>query len=353
MNPVDPENQLDIPLKKFPFDNPNKSGNNPNKHPTLRFQYLSDITKDERIGGGNFGDVFKGKMSEAPVALKSIKKMGALDEFHKEAEIMSQLNHPNVIRFYGIWKELETNEEYIVTDFMNRGDLWKLLQKHSEKMTIPVLLNFCKEICKGMVYLESQKMIHRDLACRNILVRSADSSDLSLNVNSLELRVADFGLSRSQIYFEKTDTKVKLPYRWTAPEALSKTLFSTKSDVWSFGVVMWEIFALGKIPFPHLDYLELIETLEKKGCTLEKPKNCPDQVFEIMQMTWEMKPENRPTFKELFEKLKSIEINQTKPENEKITSESENGTDKIGHQYSRTNGNENEIKSKYVETNKK
>ncbi|TMS20422.1 Megakaryocyte-associated tyrosine-protein kinase [Larimichthys crocea] len=144
------------------------------------------------------------------------------------------------------------------------------------------------DVCEGMEYLESKKLIHRDLAARNVLVSDDNVA-----------KVSDFGLTKVD---SKVSDNAKLPVKWTAPEALKKEKFSTKSDVWSYGVLLWETFSYGRQPYPKMSLKEVKERVEG-GYRMESPEECPPGVYSLMRICWEQEPRKRPTFHKLREKL--------------------------------------------------
>lgn len=135
-----------------------------------------------------------------------------------------------------------------------------------------------------MEYLESRKVVHRDLAARNVLISESGVA-----------KVADFGLAREENF---TVDCGKLPIKWTAPEALKLGMFSNKSDMWSFGILLWEIYSFGRVPYPRIPLADVVKHVEK-GYKMEAPEGCPSQVYDIMKQAWDLSPEKRPTFKEV------------------------------------------------------
>jgi serine/threonine protein kinase len=150
---------------------------------------------------------------------------------------------------------------------------------------------FCRatQAAAGMNYLEQKKIIHRDLAARNVLVSKGDDT------HYVTVKVADFGLSRTmeKAYYASSNTQI--PYKWCAPEAIQTGVFTTKNDVWAFGVCMWEIFSLGSVPYQAMSNREATEEV-KKGYRLEQPELCPNEVYNVMLQCWDIQPDNRPSF---------------------------------------------------------
>ncbi|KAM9676302.1 proto-oncogene tyrosine-protein kinase ROS isoform 3-T3 [Dama dama] len=266
------------------------------------------------LGSGAFGEVYEGTAvdilgvgsGETKVAVKTLKK-GSTDqekiEFLKEAHLMSKFNHPNILKQLGVC--LLNEPQYIILELMEGGDLLTYLRKarmtpfHGPLLTLVDLVDLGVDISKGCVYLEQMHFIHRDLAARNCLVSMKDYTSPSRIV-----KIGDFGLARDiykNDYYRKRGEGL-LPVRWMAPESLMDGIFTTQSDVWSFGILIWEILTLGHQPYPahsNLDVLNYVQT----GGRLEPPRNCPDDLWNLMTQCWSQEPDQRPTFHKIQEQL--------------------------------------------------
>ncbi|CAL4102604.1 unnamed protein product, partial [Meganyctiphanes norvegica] len=247
----------------------------------------TDIVMKHKLGGGQYGDVYEAvwKRYNICVAVKTLKEdTMALKDFLEEAAIMKEMKHPNLVQLLGVC----TREPpfYIVTEFMTRGNLLDYLRNcnHNEVNEV-VLLYMATQVAAGMEYLEDRNFIHRDLAARNCLVGE----------NHL-VKVADFGLAR--LMRDDTYTAhagAKFPIKWTAPEGLAYNKFSTKSDVWAFGILLWEIATYGVSPYPGVDLTNVYHLLES-GYRMDCPQGCPTRVYELMKQCWLWNPGDRPTF---------------------------------------------------------
>uniref|UniRef100_A0A8D2B9G8 Tyrosine-protein kinase receptor n=1 Tax=Sciurus vulgaris TaxID=55149 RepID=A0A8D2B9G8_SCIVU len=266
------------------------------------------------LGSGAFGEVYEGTAidilgdgsGEIKVAVKTLKK-GSTDqekiEFLKEAHLMSKFNHPNILKQLGVC--LLNEPQYIILELMEGGDLLTYLRKarmtmlHGPLLNLVDLVDVCVDISKGCVYLEQMHFIHRDLAARNCLVSVKDYTSPSRIV-----KIGDFGLARDiykNDYYRKRGEGL-LPVRWMAPESLMDGIFTTQSDVWSFGILIWEILTLGHQPYPahsNLDVLNYVQT----GGRLEPPRNCPDDLWNLMTQCWAQEPDERPTFQKIQDQL--------------------------------------------------
>ncbi|XP_072251472.1 tyrosine-protein kinase BTK [Leuresthes tenuis] len=249
-------------------------------------RYLTFI---KELGNGQFGVVKYGKwQGQHDVAIKMIKE-GSMseDDFIEEAKIMMKLRHENLVQLYGVCTK--QRPIYIVTEFLANGCLLTYLKEGlTQHPTAVQLLEMCKDVSEGMAYLESQQYIHRDLAARNCLVDTNGT-----------VKVTDFGLSRYVLDDEYTSSAgSKFPVRWSPPEVLLYCKFSSKSDIWAYGVLMWEVYTLGRLPYERLNNTEIVEQVSR-GLRLYRPQLANEKVYSIMTSCWNDKADERPTFQEL------------------------------------------------------
>ncbi|TFK10237.1 glucocorticoid-induced transcript 1 protein [Platysternon megacephalum] len=248
-----------------------------------------EIVLLKELGSGQFGVVQLGKWKgKYDVAIKMIKE-GSMseDEFIEEAHTMMKLTHPKLVKLYGVCTE--TYPIYIVAEYMANGCLLNYLRSHGKELQPFQLLEICYDICEAMTFLESQQFIHRDLAARNCLVDS-----------DLTVKVSDFGMARyvlDDLYISSLGTK--FPVKWSAPEVFHYTKFSSKSDVWAFGILMWEVFTLGKQPYELYDNVQVIEKVSE-GYRLYRPQLASETIYQLMYSCWHELPEKRPTFHQLL-----------------------------------------------------
>ncbi|CAH0721642.1 unnamed protein product, partial [Brenthis ino] len=250
----------------------------------------------EELGAGQFGVVRRGRWrGRIDTAVKMMKE-GTMseDDFIDEAKVMTKLQHQNLVQLYGVCSK--HRPIYIVTEYMRHGSLFNYLRRTAPDQLGPaVLLDMCIQVCKGMAYLERHNYIHRDLAARNCLVGDE-------NV----VKVADFGLARYVLDDQYTSSGgTKFPIKWAPPEVLNYTRFSSKSDVWAFGVLMWEVFTCGKVPYGRMKNSEVVEMVQR-GQVLEKPKGCLNEIYNVMKACWRHAPEERPSFRLLKEELAGV-----------------------------------------------
>ncbi|XP_053328791.1 tyrosine-protein kinase ABL1 isoform X2 [Spea bombifrons] len=257
----------------------------------------TDITMKHKLGGGQYGEVYEGvwKKYNLTVAVKTLKEdTMEVEEFLKEAAVMKEVKHPNLVQLLGVC----TREPpfYIITEFMSCGNLLDYLRDcNRQEVTAVVLLHMATQISSAMEYLEKKNFIHRDLAARNCLVGE----------NHL-VKVADFGLSRLMTGDTYTaHAGAKFPIKWTAPESLAYNKFSIKSDVWAFGVLLWEIATYGMSPYPGIDLSQVYELLEK-DYRMERPEGCPEKVYELMRECWQWNPVDRPSFAEIHQAFETM-----------------------------------------------
>lgn len=249
----------------------------------------SEFTLDHHLGSGYFAEVYRGKWKGTiNVAIKVLKNNDDLDqrEFMLETQMLKRLRHRNLISLFAICTE--SMPYFIITEFMAKGDLLKFLRgPEGKNMDIDSLIDMSIQVSEGMAYLESENSIHRDLAARNVLVGEDNTC-----------KVADFGLARvikEPFYLSEDKT---IPYKWTAPEAISHGRFSCKSDVWSFGVLLYEIFTYGGSPYPTYNNNDVYD-LVVGGYRMPCPPKFPENIYEIMLMCWAESPNERPDFKDL------------------------------------------------------
>ncbi|XP_036891109.1 tyrosine-protein kinase ABL2 isoform X11 [Sturnira hondurensis] len=257
----------------------------------------TDITMKHKLGGGQYGEVYVGvwKKYSLTVAVKTLKEdTMEVEEFLKEAAVMKEIKHPNLVQLLGVCT-LEP-PFYIVTEYMPHGNLLDYLRECSrEEVTAVVLLYMATQISSAMEYLEKKNFIHRDLAARNCLVGE-----------NHVVKVADFGLSRLMTGDTYTaHAGAKFPIKWTAPESLAYNTFSIKSDVWAFGVLLWEIATYGMSPYPGIDLSQVYDLLEK-GYRMEQPEGCPPKVYELMRACWKWSPADRPSFAETHQAFETM-----------------------------------------------
>ncbi|NXV78058.1 TEC kinase, partial [Atlantisia rogersi] len=236
----------------------------------------SELTFMRELGSGLFGVVRLGKWrAQYKVAIKAIRE-GAMyeEDFIEEAKVMMKLTHPKLVQLYGVCTQ--QRPIYIVTEFMEHGCLLNYLRQKRGVLSKDVLLTMCQDVCEGMEYLERNSFIHRDLAARNCLV-----SDSGV------VKVSDFGMTRYVLDDQYTSSSgAKFPVKWCPPEVFNYSRFSSKSDVWSFGVLMWEVFTEGKMPFEKSTNYEVV-TMVSEGHRLYRPKLACKPVYELMMMCWQ------------------------------------------------------------------
>ncbi|KAM5177364.1 tyrosine-protein kinase Fes/Fps isoform 3-T4 [Callospermophilus lateralis] len=258
-----------------------------------------DLVLGEQIGRGNFGEVFSGRLraDNTLVAVKSCRETLPPDlkaKFLQEARILKQYSHPNIVRLIGVCTQKQPI--YIVMELVQGGDFLTFLRTEGARLRVKTLLQMVGDAAAGMEYLESKCCIHRDLAARNCLVTEK-------NV----LKISDFGMSREEadgIYAASGGLR-QVPVKWTAPEALNYGRYSSESDVWSFGILLWETFSLGASPYPNLSNQQTREFVETGG-RLPCPELCPDAVFRLMEQCWAYEPGQRPSFSTIYQELQSI-----------------------------------------------
>lgn len=252
-----------------------------------------EFTLKEQLGSGYFAEVYRGLWKgRINVAIKIIKNDSELNhaEFHREVEILKGLRHRHLISLFAICTA--SAPYYIITELMEKGSLLNFLRgPEGAGLDLTSLVDMATQVADGMSYLEEQKSIHRDLAARNVLVGE-----------NYVCKVADFGLARivKEPFYITADTKI--PYKWCAPEAISHGKFSIKSDVWSFGILLYEIVTHGAMPYPAHSNQEVYRQVSR-GYRMPAPPNCPNLLYDIMMQCWSNDPEERPNFSKLWRQL--------------------------------------------------
>ncbi|XP_074138030.1 tyrosine-protein kinase Fer isoform X3 [Sminthopsis crassicaudata] len=256
-----------------------------------------DVTLGELLGKGNFGEVYKGTLKDkTPVAVKTCKEDLPQElkiKFLQEAKILKQYDHPNIVKLIGVCTQRQPI--YIIMELIPGGDFLSFLRKKKDDIKLKHLVKFSLDAASGMAYLESKNCIHRDLAARNCLVGE----------NHI-LKISDFGMSRQEDGGIYSSSGLKqIPIKWTAPEALNYGRYSSESDVWSFGILLWETFSLGVCPYPGMTNQHAREQVEQ-GYRMSAPQKCPEDIYKIMLRCWDYKPENRPKFSDLQKELSAL-----------------------------------------------
>uniref|UniRef100_A0A3Q2NYT6 Tyrosine-protein kinase receptor n=1 Tax=Fundulus heteroclitus TaxID=8078 RepID=A0A3Q2NYT6_FUNHE len=276
-----------------------------------------NIVLKRELGEGAFGKVFLAEcynlspdQEKILVAVKTLKEASenARKDFHREAELLTNLQHEHIVTFYGVC--VESDPLIMVFEYMKHGDLNKFLRAHGPdavlmaegqtsrpvELTQSQMLHIAQQIASGMVYLASQHFVHRDLATRNCLVGE-----------NLLVKIGDFGMSRD-VYstdYYRVGGHTMLPIRWMPPESIMYRKFTTESDVWSLGVVLWEIFTYGKQPWYQLSNNEVIECITQ-GRVLQRPRTCPKEVYDLMLGCWQREPHMRLNIKEIHSLLLNL-----------------------------------------------
>ncbi|XP_067945788.1 uncharacterized protein [Watersipora subatra] len=272
----------------------------------------SKLTLTKFLGSGAFGEVYAGKAKDIiandSVTLVAVKTLRAdasqsyKEEFVKEAKLMCQFDCENIVRLLGSC--IDKDPYYIIIELMNEGDLVAFLRKarptraKAGTLSLHKLVSICIDVAAGCKYLEMLHFVHRDLAARNCLVSSLSEE------SEYQVKLGDFGLARD-IYrndYYRKEGEALLPVRWMSPEALVDGVFTTQSDIWAFGVLMWEAFTLAMQPYPARSNIEVLKFVTNSG-TLDKPCRCPEMLFEIMSSCWSYNAADRPTFSNIHQTL--------------------------------------------------
>lgn len=277
---------------------------------------MSNIRFLQELGEGTFGKVYKGELlgfygetNVCTVAIKTLKDHAAgkiQQDFRREVELMTDLQHPNIVCLLGVCMKEEPMS--MLFEYMSQGDLHQHLMMHSPNSDVSVsdddgnshvldhsdMMYIATQIASGMEYLAGHHFVHRDIAARNILVG-----------DNLTIKISDFGLSRdvySSDYY-RVQGKSLLPVRWMPPESILYGKFTSESDVWSFGVALWEVYSYGLQPYYGYSNQEVIEMIRARQI-LPCPDDCPSRIYSLMVECWHEMPLRRPNFKEIHQKLR-------------------------------------------------
>ncbi|CAF1128000.1 unnamed protein product [Adineta steineri] len=299
-----------------------------NSKPNLRIIDYNDIQIGDTIGVGGFGHVFHGKFGDIDVAIKTAKSLASfrsiqptttnddtshqvqkslIDSLLREARLFSNLEHRNIIQLFGVSPSLLTKNLYLIMQYAHGGALNQLLQKRQSGLYPNVFIKYAKQIADGMKYLHEEAcehIIHRDLKCSNILILE-QINDVHDDNDLLEktLKITDFGLARIQL--QSSSMSAAGTFAWMSPECIRNSEYSTKSDVWSFGVLLWECLT-GELPYKGFDQMQVAFGIATNKYSLPIPTTCPDEFSQLMTNCWKLLPSERPTFSDLLEQIDGI-----------------------------------------------
>ena len=252
----------------------------------------------KKIETGKYSEVWEGLWNDTTaVAVKTAKLDSTETErLYKEMEILKQISHPNLIALYAVC----TKEEpiYIITELTKHGNLLEYIRGEGRSIDLPQLIHMMAQIAAGMAYLGQNNYIHQDLAARNVVL-----------AEGLVCKLADFSsvqAIRAGIY--EPHAGIKLPIKWTALEVILYSYFTIKSDVWSFGILMYELITRGRLPYPGMSNAQVVQAL-KTGYRMPSPKGCPEQLYKIIMECWKDDAAARPTFEVLQRKLEELSAN--------------------------------------------
>ncbi|KAI7798161.1 tyrosine-protein kinase ZAP-70, partial [Triplophysa rosa] len=279
-----------------PYDDPNEC-----KKKTLFIKRDKLMIDEVELGSGNFGcvkkGVFKMESKQIDVAIKVLKNendKSVKEEMMREAQFMHKLSDPFIVRMIGL---CEAEALMLVMEMAPAGPLNKFLSGKKDQINADNIVMLMHQVSMGMKYLEGRNFVHRDLAARNVLL-----------VNQQYAKISDFGLSKAlgaDDNYYKARTGGKWPLKWYAPECIQFHKFSSKSDVWSFGITMWEAFTYGGKPYKKMKGPEVMSFIES-GNRMECPTGCPDTMYELMKDCWTYKHEDRPGFVIVEEKMRTF-----------------------------------------------
>ena len=272
---------------------------------------LDGVILGETIGKGHFGTVLRGAWMHTEVACKQIDDDTGAEAIAAEARVLQQLQHPNIVRMFGIFYSNLKRTTYIVMEYAALGALDSYVRKHRKTMHETKRRVLLSDIARGMMYVSSRGLVHGDLAARNVLLFRTPGGGTSA-------KVADFGLSVAcdritetvnadtqpqQYHRLPTEHRTAIPIKYSAPEVLEEARFSSDSDAWSFGIVMWEVYSGGEKPFARMPATDVVKFVIKGGLRLQCPDTCSSPVYNLMCLCWSIRPEHRPSFATIYDEL--------------------------------------------------
>lgn len=273
---------------------------------TIKFE---ELKMGNLLGSGGFGSVFKAIWRNDIVAVKVAHKdlndnesQLIWQKAHREARLFHSLKHKNIVNMFGVSRTLQ-NSFCLVMEYCGGGTLFEMLQRHSRSLSAEILVNWAIQISRGMLYLHEEApvpLVHRDLKSSNILIKDTVVND---NLGEVCLKITDFGLAREADASAALRASVWCgTYAWMAPEIIRSYCYTKASDVWSFGVVLWELLT-GEIPYKNIDGLAVAYGIAVQQLKLPIPSSCPPYLTNIMQTCWSLEPHKRPSFGELLQNL--------------------------------------------------
>ncbi|ETN63822.1 tyrosine-protein kinase fps85d [Anopheles darlingi] len=271
------------------------------RKPVLRERWeLSndDVILLDKIGRGNFGDVYKAKLKSSKNTLVAVKtcRMTLPEEqkrkFLQEGRILKQYDHPNIVKLIGIC--VQKQPIMIVMELVAGGSLLMFLRKNATTLGQRQMMGMCRDAAAGMRYLESKNCIHRDLAARNCLIGSENI-----------VKISDFGMSREEEEYIVSGGMKQIPIKWTAPEALNFGKYTSLCDVWSYGILVWEIFSRGDTPYSGMSNSMARERIDE-GYRMPSPEGAPPEMYRLMLKCWSYEPESRPHFDEIYTVVEAL-----------------------------------------------
>ena len=248
----------------------------------------------KKLGAGRFGEVWQAMWNKTtPVAVKMLNVGSTgLHDFVKAAVLMKQFSHPKLIQVYAA--STKDVPIYIITELMKHGSLLEYLKSDNSSLKLPQLIDMGAQVASGMAYLEQKNCIHRDLAARNVYISENHGC-----------KVAGLSITRASETTSESHSRGMSPVKWTAPEALMYGRFTIKSDMWSFGILLYELFTYGQAPYPGMNNAQVIEEIQN-GYRMPCPENCPEQLYDVMRECWTGDPDFRPSFETMVWKLENF-----------------------------------------------